>query len=182
MAFTWPATTFSWLCVQRDHRFRDFNLIVSCGIASCPVTSLKEVSDPKSQPDLESLAHRAARQFGQVLGEPIEFFENLDALREQIKLPLTSTPEPQKPDYPAPAFPAEDTPLTVPPEIERLRRTKIALFGVARALTIRLTRRAIYNPAGTKCADPSLNRSFLNQMACHRFRFWSSWDATIFRV
>ncbi len=104
---------------------RDFNLIVPCGIASCPVTSLeKEVSDPKSLPDLESLAHRAARQFGQVLGEPIEFFENLDALREQMQAAAESTPEPQKPDYPAPAFPAEDTPLTVPPEIERLRRTK----------------------------------------------------------
>jgi lipoyl(octanoyl) transferase len=104
---------------------RDFNLIVPCGIASCPVTSLeKEVPDPKSLPDLESLAHRAARQFGQVLDEQIEFVESLDALRAHIQAAAESAPEPENPESPAPAFPAEDTPLTVPPEIERLRRTK----------------------------------------------------------
>lgn len=99
---------------------RDFNLIVPCGIASCPVTSLeKEVAEPKSLPDLESLAHRAAWQFGQVFDEPIEFVSSLEALRAQAQTAAESAPEP-----PAPEFPAQDTPLTVPPEIERLRRAK----------------------------------------------------------
>lgn len=99
---------------------RDFNLIVPCGIASCPVTSLeKEVSDPKRLPDLESLAHRAAQQFGDVFGEQIEFIAGLDALRARMPAAGESTAAPQ-----APEFPAQDTPLTVPPEIERLRGTR----------------------------------------------------------
>jgi len=90
---------------------RDFNLIVPCGITACPVTSLeKEAADSTFLFDLESVAHRAAHHFGQVFNEPIAFVENLDALRALAQS--------------APEFPAEDTPLTVPPEIERLRRAK----------------------------------------------------------
>lgn len=99
---------------------RDFNLIVPCGIASCAVTSLgKEAADAKSLPNLESLAHRAARQFGQVFGEPVELVESLDTLRAQTESAVESAQERQRPE-----FPAQDTPLTAPPEIERLRGTK----------------------------------------------------------
>lgn len=99
---------------------RDFNLIVPCGIASCPVTSLeKEVAEPKSLPDLETLADRAARQFGQVFGEPIEFVSSVAALRAQARTGVGSAAEALDPE-----FPAQDTPLTVPPEIEKLRRAK----------------------------------------------------------
>ncbi len=99
---------------------RDFNLIVPCGIASCPVTSLeKEVADPTILPDLESLAQRAAGQFGDVFGEQVEFVAGLDALRARMQAAAESTAAPQ-----APEFPAQDTPLTVPSEIERLRRTR----------------------------------------------------------
>jgi lipoyl(octanoyl) transferase len=60
---------------------RDFNLINPCGITDRSVTSLaREVDDAKSLPDLEAMAHRAARQFGFVFGEEVLALEGLDAL------------------------------------------------------------------------------------------------------
>jgi lipoyl(octanoyl) transferase len=88
-----------------------FRLINPCGITDKPVTSLaREVSDPAALPTLEILAHRAARQFGMVFDEPIEMLASLAALRAQEQ--AASAPESQ----------AQDTPLQVPPEIERLRQ------------------------------------------------------------
>ncbi len=99
---------------------RDFGLINPCGITDRPVTSLeREVADAKMLPSLESIAHQAARQFAEVFNEPVELIESLAALRAQMRAAAESAPEPQSPE-----FPAEDTPLTVPPEIERLRHTK----------------------------------------------------------
>ena len=88
---------------------RDFQLIIPCGIADHPVTSLQQqVSNPAALPPLEDVARRAARQFGQVFGEPVEALKSLAVLRAQAAA--------------APAqFPAEDTPLQLPPEVERLR-------------------------------------------------------------
>lgn len=88
---------------------RDFQLIVPCGIRDHGVTSLQqEVRSPAALPSLEDVAHRVARQFGQVFGEPVQAVESLAALRAQAAA--------------APAqFPAEDTPLQLPPELERLR-------------------------------------------------------------
>jgi lipoyl(octanoyl) transferase len=99
---------------------RDFSLINPCGITDRPVTSLEsEVArvgaDPKSLPSLESLAHSAARQFGQVFNQPVEFVSSLAALRAQAA---------PAPDPPTPEFPTEDTPLQIPPAIERLRHSK----------------------------------------------------------
>ncbi|MGP8227260.1 MAG: lipoyl(octanoyl) transferase LipB [Terracidiphilus sp.] len=86
----------------------DFALIVPCGIADHEVTSLeREVENPKSIPSLEDLAHHAARCFGQVFGEPVLAVESLEALRAQAEAAK-------------PQFPAEDTPLRVPAEVERL--------------------------------------------------------------
>jgi lipoyl(octanoyl) transferase len=99
---------------------RGFSLINPCGITNCPVTSLeKEVADSRILPTLESLAHLAARQFGLVFNEPVEFVGSLAALRAQAQTSAETAPEPS-----APEFPAEDTPLQIPPEIERLRRAK----------------------------------------------------------
>jgi lipoyl(octanoyl) transferase len=96
---------------------RDFELIVPCGIAGHAVTSLEkevqalEVSQPSALPSLEAVAHLAARNFGQVFGEQVLAVENLAALRTQAAAtPVT-----------AQQFPAEDTPLQVPSEVERLR-------------------------------------------------------------
>ena len=51
---------------------RDFALINPCGITDRPVTSLeREVSRPETLPSLESIAHQAARQFGQVFNEQV---------------------------------------------------------------------------------------------------------------
>jgi len=89
----------------------DFRLINPCGITDRTVTSLaREVADPAKLPTLEALAHRAARQFGSVFGEPLEMLESLAALRAQAQSPA------------APESPAEDTPLEVPPAVERLRQ------------------------------------------------------------
>ena len=87
----------------------DFRLIVPCGIPDHEVTSLeKEIEVPAELPSLEAIAHQAARQFGQVFAEQVLAVESLEALRAQA----ASAVQPQ--------FPAEDTPLQIPAEIERL--------------------------------------------------------------
>jgi lipoyl(octanoyl) transferase len=86
---------------------RDFELIVPCGIADHAVTSLdKEMERPAELPTLETVAHQAARQFGIVLGEKVLAVESVDALRAQAAARQ--------------AFPAEDTPLRIPAELERI--------------------------------------------------------------
>ncbi len=94
---------------------RDFELIHPCGIIDRPVTSLaNEVSDPKDLPSLEAIARRAARQFGIVFNEEMLKIESLAALRTPAETAPSGEPE----------FPAQDTPLQIPPEVERLRGTK----------------------------------------------------------
>jgi hypothetical protein len=74
------------------------------------VTSLQqELHSPKGLPSLEAIANRAARQFGLVFDQQVLAVENLAALRAQAEA--------------APAqFPAEDTPLHIPAEVERLKQ------------------------------------------------------------
>jgi lipoyl(octanoyl) transferase len=86
---------------------RDFELIVPCGIPDHAVTSLeKEVERPADLPTLEVVAHQAARQFGMVLGEQVLAVDGVDALRTQAAARA--------------AFPAEDTPMKVPAELEKM--------------------------------------------------------------
>ncbi len=93
----------------------DFGLINPCGITDKPVTSLeREVAEPASLPSLESIAHQAARHFGQVFDQQILAVESLESLRSQAA--AASIPQPE--------FPANDTPLTIPPEVERLQTRK----------------------------------------------------------
>ncbi len=88
-----------------------FRLINPCGITDRPVTSLaREVAHPEQLPGLESLARQAAHHFGAVFNEPVAAVESLAALRAQAFTKES-----------APEFPAEDTPLQIPPEIERLQ-------------------------------------------------------------
>ena len=97
---------------------RDFELINPCGITNRPVTSLKiemesrHANPPEALPSLEAMAHQAARQFGLVFNQQILAVESLAALRAQAAaaLPLT--------------FPAQDTPLQIPSEVERLAHSK----------------------------------------------------------
>jgi len=94
----------------------DFALINPCGIVNCAVTSLaREMADGETaMPSLEAAAHEAARLFGQVFGQQVLAVESLDTLRARAEAAQASAPE----------FPAEDTPLRVPPEVERLRSVR----------------------------------------------------------
>jgi lipoyl(octanoyl) transferase len=96
---------------------RDFELIVPCGIPDHAVTSLErelalgcEVLRSGDLPTLELVAHQTARQFGLVFDQQILAVESLEALRAAAAV----TPR---------EFPAEDAPMTVPAEVERLRGT-----------------------------------------------------------
>jgi lipoyl(octanoyl) transferase len=81
---------------------RDFLLINPCGITDKPVTSLeREVADPAALPSLETLAHQAAREFGEVFSRPVVQADSIDAVRSG-------------------AIPAEDTPAKVPRELESI--------------------------------------------------------------
>jgi lipoyl(octanoyl) transferase len=95
-------------------RLEDFLLINPCGITDRPVTSLeREAAKPEAIPELEAMAHLAARQFGMVLGEQVLAIENLAALRA-----LMGT---------NPAAVAEDTPAQAPDEVRRLLERSEAL-------------------------------------------------------
>jgi len=106
---------------------RDFSLIIPCGIADHPVTSLQdeirasEISrhavQPAELPGLESIAHQAARLFGQVFAQQVLAVESLALLREQA---ASRQPKPAASEASTPQFPAQDTPLQVPAEVERL--------------------------------------------------------------
>jgi lipoyl(octanoyl) transferase len=93
---------------------RDFQLINPCGITDRSVTSLeREVARPEELPGLEAIAHQTARQFGLVFNQQILAVDRLDALRTRAATVLA--PEAQL----APSQ-AEDTPLQIPREVERL--------------------------------------------------------------
>jgi hypothetical protein len=64
----------------------------------------REVAAGVEVPGLEAAADAAARQFGMVFDERVLAVESLDALRAMA----------------AQEFPAEDTPVRVPAEVERL--------------------------------------------------------------
>ena len=90
----------------------DFGLIVPCGIADHAVTSLAaelaNTPQPNAMPALDAVAREAARQFGLVFDQPVLAIASLAELRAQA----TAAP---------PVFPAGDTPLQIPAEIDRLR-------------------------------------------------------------
>ena len=93
-----------------------FRLINPCGITDRPVTSLaKEVSNPDLLPNLEEIAHQAARQFGLVFGEQVLGVESVDALRAQA---ASRAPAPLEQPV------GEDTPLQVPREVELLHDSR----------------------------------------------------------
>ncbi len=69
-----------------------FNLIIPCGIASKPVTSMARVLD-KSM-DMEKVMNSIVRNFGDVFQNQILWIETLDALLgETVGVPLTLPPE-----------------------------------------------------------------------------------------
>jgi lipoyl(octanoyl) transferase len=116
---------------------RDFQLINPCGITDKPVTSLereieseldrelereldRETAGPVRLPGLDAVAHQAALMFGQVFGEQIFVLESLAALRELAAESQPAAP-PSLAANPSTPVPPDDTPLRIPPEVERLR-------------------------------------------------------------
>ena len=99
----------------------DFRLINPCGITDRPVTSLeREVPESVKLPDLEAIAHEAARQFGHVYGEQLLAVETLDELRAQSRVAAQETPGPLPQARTSVREAPQDTPLEIPREIERL--------------------------------------------------------------
>jgi lipoyl(octanoyl) transferase len=93
-----------------------FRLINPCGITDKPVTSLAiEITSTDKVPELESIAHQAARQFGLVFDEQILAVESVDALRAQA---ASRAPAPLRQPV------GEDTPLQVPREVELLHDSR----------------------------------------------------------
>jgi lipoyl(octanoyl) transferase len=87
---------------------RNFQLINPCGITDRAVTSLElEAARAEELPGLEEVAHQAARQFGLVFEQQVLAVPNLDALRAMAAGAVPAA--------------ADDTPLRVPAEVERLR-------------------------------------------------------------
>jgi lipoyl(octanoyl) transferase len=99
----------------------DFRLINPCGITDRPVTSLgREVPDAASLPGLEEIAHQAARQFGSVFSQQVFAVQGLDALRAGA----AGRPASPTQDDAGSRFPAQDTPVQAPSEVERLKHEK----------------------------------------------------------
>jgi lipoyl(octanoyl) transferase len=94
----------------------DFNLINPCGITGCQMTTLAREAGERAAaiPPLDVIAEEAARQFGNVFRVPVDAVESLDSLR---------APAEEEPGQPV--FPAQDTPLQIPPEVERLRYGRV---------------------------------------------------------
>src|SRR5205085_7853015 len=80
-----------------------FKLIIPCGIADKPVTSMEQEIDPsrRADLDLEKLSQVVKRQFGNVFGTQVLWLESLEQL-------LQSSPANQ------------DVPLLKPEELKRL--------------------------------------------------------------
>ncbi len=95
---------------------RDFALINPCGITDKPVTSLeREAPCPATLPNLEAMADEAARQFGNVFKQPVVAVRNVDELLAHACQDGSGE---QTPPH---EFPAQDTPLRIPEDLERLR-------------------------------------------------------------
>jgi lipoyl(octanoyl) transferase len=97
-----------------------FKLIVPCGIADKPVTSLaqemerSQLSRERTVPGLEELAQQVARNFGRVFAAQTLWLESLDA--------LLSSPPPAVSSEDVPAN--QDTPARAPGETRKLAGEK----------------------------------------------------------
>jgi lipoyl(octanoyl) transferase len=108
---------------------KDFLLINPCGITDKPVTSLEReapaagLNAAAGLPDLGTIAHEAARLFGEVFQRQVEKVESMDALRCRAA-ERSVVSHPSNDDAVRRMghgdFPAEDRPVEIPREVERL--------------------------------------------------------------
>jgi lipoyl(octanoyl) transferase len=93
---------------------RDFDLIVPCGIRDRSVTSLENEIDTTMHavPTLEQAGNTVARHFGAIFGHQVLWRESVDDLLHD------ADPEER---IRTPQIIPEDTPLTIPKELKRLR-------------------------------------------------------------
>lgn len=87
-----------------------FKLIVPCGIADKPVTSMEQELGSDKTPAMEAVCNAVTRHFGNVFGVQILWLESLESL-------LKSGAEPAENAGP----PNQDTPLREPDDLKRLR-------------------------------------------------------------
>jgi lipoyl(octanoyl) transferase len=97
---------------------RDFDLIVPCGIADRAVTSLENEIDTAFHtiPTLEQAGNTVARHFGMVFGHQVLWRESVNDL-----LADASQEGPELPPGENPRNIPDDTPLSIPKELKRLR-------------------------------------------------------------
>jgi len=97
---------------------RDFDLIVPCGIADRSVTSLENEIDTETRPlpTLEQVGNTVARHFGAVFSHQVLWRESLGDLMADL---LPESPTSSSIESPQ-AIP-EDTPLSIPKELKRIR-------------------------------------------------------------
>ncbi len=92
-----------------------FKLIVPCGIADKPVTSMAAELGPEKLPSIDAVSQTLTRQFGSVFGTQILWLESLDSLVTHA-VPRNEGPA-DKESHSA----NQDTPLREPEELRRMR-------------------------------------------------------------
>lgn len=106
-----------------------FKLIVPCGLAGKPVTSLEQelgrLRPPRQAPTLEDTAQMASRNFGRVFEAQTLWLESLDALLqappdEKEDALLASAPVANHHDAEEPGPANQDTPAKAPDKIRKL--------------------------------------------------------------
>jgi lipoyl(octanoyl) transferase len=101
---------------------RDFDLIVPCGIADRPVTSVEDEIDSSRHPvpTLEEAGNTIARHFGTVFGHQVLWRDSMTELLTDLQEVRGQSSGDNVP---------EDTPLRIPKELKRLRGEEEAVLA-----------------------------------------------------